>query len=183
MMQTNRARYCANISSALFLICLVACCTNAQSEGTDKADVSVIRERIQTIMRETIRSGEKVVMLNGRQVTSRTFIPPSQPAIDEVKGYGDAAVPILGEYLRVTGFEKYHAMRFLGAIGGPKVVEPLRQVALHDDSAGYREYALAFLTQTPWELAEPILHEAARSDPDPSVRNRAAELLIGYAPR
>jgi hypothetical protein len=184
MMETNRARYWANVSSALFLICLVAWGANAQSDGTDNANVALIRERIQKIMRQTIKSGENVVMSDGRQVIARTFIPPSNLAIDEVKGYGDTAVPILAEYLsQPSGFEKYHAMRFLGAIGGRKVVEPLRQVALHDRSAGYREYALAFLTQTPWELAAPILREAASSDPELRVRNRASELLNGYAPR
>jgi HEAT repeat protein len=105
-------------------------------------------------------------------------------AVDEVRGYGDKPVPILAEYLhQPNGFEKYHAMRFLGAIGRKSVVEPLRQVALHDPSAAYREYALAFLTQAPWELAAPILREAASRDTDLRVRQRAEELIAGYDPR
>ena len=180
-MKRNRIYYWANIIGLLSFICLAAWNVDAQTNRTDDAQVTAIRERIQAIMRQTIKSGETVIMFDGRQVLARTFIPPSQLDIDEVKGYGDKAVPILAEYLRQpSGFEKYHAMRLLGTIGRKSVVEPLRQVALHDTSAGYREYALAFLTQAPWELAAPILREAATCDSDLRVRQRAKELLDGY---
>jgi hypothetical protein len=183
-MKNNRTHLCATFIGLLSFFCVGALHVDAQTKTTNDAQPSFIRERIQRIMRETIDSGETVLMFQGRQVTARTFIPPSQLAVDEVKGYGEKAVPILAEYLRPTsGFEKYHAMRLLGAIGGKSVVPPLRQVALNDSSAGYREYALAFLTQAPWELAAPILQEAASRDADIKVRQRAKELLDGYAPR
>ncbi|HKO45870.1 MAG TPA: hypothetical protein VJU84_21515 [Pyrinomonadaceae bacterium] len=183
-MKNNRTHHCATLIGLLSFICFVALHVDAQTRSTNDTQLSFIRERIQRIMRETIDNGENVIIVNGHPVTARTFIPPSQLAVDEVKGYGEKAVPVLAEYLRQTsGFEKYHAMRLLGAIGGKSVVAPLRQVALHDYSGGYREYALAFLTQAPWELAAPILQEAASRDPDIKVRQRAKELLDGYAPR
>ena len=183
-MKNNRTHHCATFIGLLSFICLVALHVDAQTKLPNDAQESFIRERIQRIMRETIDTGKTVIIVEGRPVTARTFIPPSQLAIEEVKGYGEKAVPILAEYLRQTrGFEKYHAMRLLGAIGGKSVVSPLRQVALHDASAGYREYALAFLTQAPWELAAPILQKAASRDADNKVRQRAKELLDGYAPR
>ncbi len=183
-MKNNQTPHWANFIGLLSFICLVAFHVNAQTKLTDDAQMPLIRERVQRIMRETIEHGETVIILDGRQAIARTFIPPSKLAVDEVKAYGDKAVAILAEYLRQTsGFEKYHAMRLLGAIGGKSVVAPLRQVALHDSSAGYREYALAFLTQAPWELAAPILQEAASRDADLRVRQRAKELLEGYGPR
>ena len=183
-MKNNRTHHWTTFIGLLSFICLVALHVDAQTKLTNDAQMPLIRERVQRILRETIEDGETVIMLDGRQVIARTFIPPSELAVDEVKAYGDKAVPILAEYLRQTsGFEKYHAMRLLGAIGGKSVVAPLRQVALHDSSAGYREYALAFLTQAPWELAAPILQEAASRDADLKVRQRAKELLDGYGPR
>ena len=182
-MTSNRAHYWLYLIGLVVVLCAEALHVNAQTNGNDKAKATLIRERIQQIMRQTIKSGETVSMFDSRQVIAITFSPPSPLDIDEVKGYGDVAVPILVEYLcQPTGFEKYHAMRFLGAIGGKGVVEPLRQVALHDSSSGYREYALAVLTQTPWELAAPILREAASEDADLRVRQRAKELLDGYGP-
>jgi hypothetical protein len=183
-MKSNRTHHWATFIALLSFICLVALHVDAQTKLTNDTQLPLIRERVQRIMRETIEDGETVIMLNGRQVIARCFIPPSKLAVDEVKDYGDKAVPILAEYLRQTsGFEKYHAMRLLGAIGGKSVVALLRQVALHDPSAGYREYALAFLTQAPWELAAPILQEAASRDAELRVRQRAKELLDGYGAR
>lgn len=182
-MKSNRSYYWPNLIGQLFLLCFVASQVVAQTNETDNGRTALIRERIHQIMRQTIKRGETMTS-DGRQVFARTFIPPSNDDIDEVKGYGEKAVPILAEYLREpTGFEKYHALRVLGAIGGEGVVGPLRQVALHDSSPGYREYALASLTQTPWELAAPILREAASHDADLRVRQTAKELLDGYRPR
>jgi len=182
-MKSNRAYYWPNLIGLLFFLWVVASQVFAQTNETDNARTSLIRERIHQIMRETIKRGETMTS-DGSQAFTRTFVPPSNEDADEVKRYGEKAVPILAEYLRQpTGFEKYHALRLLGAIGGKAVVEPLGQVALHDSSPWFREYALAFLTQAPWELAKPILQEAARSDADLRVRQRAKELLDDYRPR
>ncbi|MBO0721994.1 MAG: hypothetical protein J2P41_14310 [Blastocatellia bacterium] len=183
-MNNNRTHHWATFICLLSFFCLAELHVYAQTELTNDAQIPLIRERVQQIMRETIAGGETVIRLDGRQVIARTFIPPSKQAVDELKDYGDRAVPILAEYLRQTsGFEKYHAMRFLGEIGGKSIVLPLSQVALHDSSAGYREYALASLTLAPWELAAPILQEAASRDADLRVRQRAKDLLDGYGPR
>src|SRR6266536_6608957 len=135
-MKSNRTHYWANLIGLLSFLCLVTWHVDAQTNGSDNAHLSLIRERIQKIMRQTIARGETRIVSDGRQMIAKTFVPPSQLDIDDVKDYGDEAVPILTEYLRQpSGFEKYHAMRLLGAIGGKSVVEPLRQVALHDSSA------------------------------------------------
>lgn len=100
---------------------------------------------------------------------------------NEIRRYGDDAIPILAEYLNSgNGFEKYLAMRFLGLIGSSGVVEPLNRVALGDASSSFRLVALRWLTQAPWELASPIIRQAADNDPVPEVREAARELLIQY---
>ena len=181
-MERNRIFRCTRLVGFLSFVLLVAWQVGAQTRSD--SDQALIRERIQKIMDETIKAGETVITVDGQKVVAVTFIPPLSDAISEIKNYGDLAVPILAEYLRQdSGFEKYHAMRFLGAIGGESIVVPLSHVALNDPSAGYREYALAFLTQAPWKLAAPILREAAKDDASIRVRQTAKELLEGYAPR
>lgn len=171
------------IAALACLMCLSAALVEAQTNTSKDADNPVLRERIATIFRETIRQGERVVEQDGHQVRTLTFMPPSTEHVEEVRRYGKEAVPILAEYLRSKhGFEKYLAMRFLGTIGGSDVVEPLSSVASGDKSPSFRETALRWLTQTPWALASPIIRKAAKSDPSPEVRQTARELLIQYAP-
>ena len=88
------------------------------------------------------------------------------------------AVPILSDYLnRGTGWEKYLAMRFLGSIGGKSIIDPLRGVALHDPSPDFRATALLWLSAARWDLAAPIIRQAARKDSSPEVRKQAQEIL------
>ena len=96
----------------------------AQMPSAKISNNQVMRERIAIIFGETIKQGEHAFEFNGRrQVTSRTFVPPSFWYVDEFRLYGDDAIPILAEYLSSDGgFEKYLAMRFLGLIGGRDVV-------------------------------------------------------------
>jgi hypothetical protein len=144
-----------------------------------------MRERIATIFRETLKQGEIAVERNGRrQVTARAFVPPSTEYVDEIRRYGDDAIPILAEYLNSgSGFEEYLAMRFLGSMGGKGVVEPLRKVALNDVSSSFRLVALLWLSETPWDLASPIIQQVAGNDTSPEVREKAKEILAQHESR
>jgi hypothetical protein len=62
-------------------------------------------------------------------------------------------------------------------------VEPLKRVAEQSTSAASRETALMWLTQAPWELAFPIIRNAAETDRDPKVRGVAQDLLVKYSPK
>jgi hypothetical protein len=165
-------------------MCFIVLDCEAQTVSAKPSDSRVMRERIATIFRETLKRGEAIIELNGRQVTSRTFVPPLTEHVDEIKRYGDDAIPILAEYLNSgSGFEKYLAMRFLGSIGGSGVVEPLRKVALGDASPSFRMVALLWLTETPWDLASPIIRQVVEKDTSPEVRAKAKEILAQHESR
>jgi hypothetical protein len=140
-----------------------------------------MRERIATIFRETLKQGEIAVEQKRRLVTARTFVPPATEHVDEIRHDGDDAIPILAEYLNSgNGFEKWLAMRFLGLIGGKGVVEPLRKVALTDDSPSFRLVALIWLSETPWDLASPIINQAATDDTSRELRDQAKNILAQH---
>ena len=163
-------------------MCLIVLDCEAQSVSAKPSDNRVMRERIATIFCETLKRGEIVGEHNARrQVTSRTFAPPSTEYVDEIRRYGDDAIPILAEYLNSgSGFEKYLAMRFLGLIGGVGAVEPLRKVALGADSSSFRLVALLWLAEAPWDLASSIIRQVAEDDTSPEVREKAKEILAQH---
>jgi hypothetical protein len=140
-----------------------------------------VRERVNKIISETMKSGEFTTAGGIRIITRR---PPSSADVEEIKRYGDRAVlPLEEHFASEDGFEYETAMRLMGALGGKRIIEPLKKVALHDSSARKREYALRWITQGPWDEAGRVLSHAAAHDPDAKVRKVAQELRSGYAPR
>jgi hypothetical protein len=73
-------------------------------------------------------------------------------------------------------------MRLMGALGGKRIIAPLKKVALYDPSARKREYALRWITQGPWDLASQVITQAAENDQDANVRKVARELLSSHEP-
>lgn len=143
---------------------------------------SVIRKRVAELMGYILKRAE-VVTSDGKAMVQIVALPSNED-IEEVRRYGDAAVPILAEYLTSgDGRQKVLAMRFLGNLGGSRIVEPLRTVVQHDASPGIRDLALRWLSGAPWDLAAPIIREAAETDPDPGVREAAKEILAKYPPK
>jgi len=153
----------------------------AQTSATNASD-HVMRERIATIFQETLKRGEFRVEREGQlPVTARTFFPPTTEHLEEVRHYGEDAIPILADYLvSGYGFEKYLAMHFLGAIGGKSIIDPLRRVAIDDPSPSFRSTALRWLSTTPWDLAAPIIRQAAENDSSEDVRSQAREILAKH---
>jgi hypothetical protein len=74
------------------------------------------------------------------------------------------------------------AMRLMGALGGKRIIKPLKNVALYDPSPRKREYALRWITQAPWDRAAKVIRQAADHDADANVREVAKELLSGHGP-
>lgn len=161
--------------AVLFCLLAVGYCL-----GQDKLTDAQVRTRIDTIIKETIKRGEFTV----QGVKGITRVPPSTEAVDEIKSYGDQAVAPLEEHLySANAFDYEIAMRLMGALGGTRIIEPLKKVILHDGSARRREYALRAIVQAPWDQASKVLAVAAESDADENVRKTAKELLSGYAPK
>jgi hypothetical protein len=133
------------------------------------------------VIQETIKQGEGYT---AEGIKFWTRVPPSTKDIEEIKAYGDRAVPILEEYLYSdVGPEGSLALEILGRLGGSRIVEPLKRVAQQSTSAPRRQAALTWLTQAPWELAFPIIHNASETDRDPQVREVARDLLVNYSPK
>ena len=102
--------------------------------------------------------------------------------VEEIKRYGDAAVPVLADYLRSGGeLERSLAVEFLGLLGGSRIIEPLRIVIQSDTSPSIREKALRWLAQAPWDLAAPIITEAGDANSDANVRKVARDILTKRA--
>lgn len=151
-----------------------------QSKEPEVQTTAEVGERVDTIIKETLRRGE---FTTAGGVKAITRMPPSYEAVEEIKRYGDRAILPLQEHLSsANAFEYELAMRFLGALGGERIIEPLKKVILDDQSARKREYALRWITQGPWDQASKVITQAAENDPDANVRKVAKELLIGHAP-
>ena len=161
-----------------FLSLLLVMDASAQIKTSSPANKA--RERINQIISETLKRGE-FTSPEGYRVVTR--IPPSSEDVEEVKRMGDDAIPTLEEHFSSPDGREYElAMRLLGALGGKRIIEPLRKIIQFDSSAEKRKAALRWITQGRWDLASEILRKSAESDSDPKVRELAQELLAGYAP-
>jgi hypothetical protein len=110
-------------------------------------------------------------------------VPPSAEAVAEIQRYGDMAIPALEEHVFApSAREAQLALRFLGLLGGSRIVAPLKQVVEKSADPDRRIDALTWLTQAPWNLALPIIRTASESDPDPKVREVARDLMVNRAP-
>lgn len=163
------------------LLCLIAF-GDCLGQGTvaEPQTTAKVRERVNTIIRETLQRGE---FTTAEGVKAITRIPPSSEDVEEIKSYGDRAVlPLQEHFSSRNAFEYEMAMRLMGALGGKRIIEPFQKVILHDRSARKREDALRWITQGPWDLASKVITQAAENDPDENVREVAQELLSGHGP-
>ena len=178
-------RYLRKLSSVflilvvLLVVCMVIAPTRGMACQSERTREAVMRERISILIRDTLSHGEHYLP-NGVKIWIRTN--PSNEALEEVRGYGDSVIPILTEYLKSEDARECElAMRFLGALGGAKIVEPLNMVLLNHSSASVRELALNWLAAAPWEMAAPIIERAAESDVDLKVRDTAKDIIASHA--
>jgi hypothetical protein len=185
--ETSRTQRAAlrQLSILVVVFCLGGVyATSAQTDSTTLSqdfDEGAIRERIATIIRETLKQGEGTTFEGYRFYT---WIPASNEAVEEIKSYGEKAIWILEEYLfSDVGREGNLVLRILGRMGGSGIVEPLKRVVEQSMSPWPRQEAVRALTQAPWELASPIVRNAAETDRNPEVRAEARDLLIRYAPK
>ena len=165
--------------AVLFCLIVIGDCLGQGNLVDSQTNVKV-RERINIIIRETLKRGE---FATAEGVKAITRIPPLAADMEEVKSYGDQAVLPLEEHFQSSnGFEYELAMRLMGELGGKRIIEPLKKVILYDQSARKREYALRWITQGPWDQASKVINQAAENDPDANVRKVAKELLSGHEP-
>lgn len=180
MMKMKITRRCACPRNLLHLSGLLLCLSVVgaggwQIKGQQAVNKVAVRERIAALIRETLQQGEG----NVDGVRLQTSVPPSTETIEEIKHYGDDAVLVLTDYLQSESVrERSLAIKLLGSLGGSRIVDPLQKVIRYDESPTIKQTALRSITQAPWELALPVVREAAETDPDSRVRAAARELLI-----
>lgn len=163
--------------AVLFCLIVTGLCLG-QSKVASAQTIAKVRERINTIIRETLQRGEFTTAEGVRAIT-RT--PPSAEDVEEIKGYGDRAVlPLQEHFYSANAFEYEMAMRLMGELGGKRIIEPFKKIILYDPSARKREYALRGITQGPWDQAAKVISHAAENDSDANVRKVAQELLSGH---
>src|SRR5229473_184644 len=167
-----------SIALSVLLVCLfIAGVGQAQTSPRKPPSKAKVRERINTIINETLKRGELTTQ-EGYRVIVRSL--PSPEDVEEVKSYGDDAIPVLEEHLSSDiGWEYRLAMRLMGSLGGKRIIEPLNKIIQFDPSPTKREEALRWITQGPWDLASEIVSLSAKIDSDPHVREVARDLLIG----
>jgi PBS lyase HEAT-like repeat len=110
------------------------------------------------------------------QITSAQIFFDSDD-LAEIQKYGSRAVPVLTKFLlnRNVRIERV-AIRLLGAIGGPEIIDPLLEVLDKSTNSGGRYEALLNLKQAPCSKAVPrAILRASQNDPDPNVRDQARE--------
>ena len=148
--------------------------TGAQATARDAATKSIDR-----IISETLKEGEGVV--NGVRVWRR--VPPAKKNVEEIRRFGVEAVPFLINHLSSeSDRERALAVEFLGLLGGRRIIPPLQKVIQEDTSPTMRILALRWITQAPFNLVSPIIHEAATRDLDEQVRQEAQEILRSLRP-
>ena len=159
------------------LLCLIAF-ANCWAQTDTPPTTAKVRERVNAIILQTMKRGE---FTTAEGVKGITRVPPSNEDVEEIKRYGDRAIePLEEHFASENGFEYELAMRFMGVLGGERIIGPFKKVILHDPSASKREYALRWITQGPWDQAARVISHAAEHDPDESVRKVAKELLSGH---
>lgn len=167
------------VLAVLFVLIATGHCLGQRKVG-DVQTTAKVRERVNTIIMETLKRGE---FTTAEGVTGITRTAPSAEEVEEIRSYGDRAVlPLEEHFSSGNAFEYELAMRLMGELGGKRIIEPLQKVILYDPSARKREYALRWITQGPWDRASKVISQAAENDPDPNVRKVAEELLSAHKP-
>jgi HEAT repeats len=97
--------------------------------------------------------------------------------VAEIQRYGPRAIPTLSKFIldRNPRIERV-AIRLLGVIGGPEIIDPLVEVLDKSTSSGGRNEALLNLKQAPCSkaVARAILR-VSQNDSDAYVRDQARE--------
>jgi hypothetical protein len=153
------------LALSLFSIC----------QGVSAQDMTPeIRARIESIVR---RASAPLVLSDPSssvRISAQQIVFPAND-IEEMKGYGSKAVPVLTTFLLGKDARAERAaIRLLGTLGGAGTIDPLLQVLDRSPRPGSREEALRSLDAAPCSrvVAETVLR-LAQSDANAVVRDLA----------
>lgn len=164
---------------SLQLIVALAVCAAAWSQGEPgKQSTPRVERRITEILDRLVAEGT-TRLPNG--AIAYTRVPPSREDIEEIRAFGDAAVPVLARFAEsAKPSQQQLAINLLGHLGGKRIVEPLRKLVENAESPALRIFALRSLAMAPWEDASPIIRKVSVSDTSEPVRGEAEKILAGH---
>src|SRR5690606_33992171 len=129
-----------------------------------------LKKRIADIVRVSKERGKGNV--NG--ISVYTKMPTDSKLVEEVRSYGEKAVPILADYLESKNQqERLIAVNFLGNIGGAGVVSALAKVINGDSPSTTRIVALRWLGSIDDPKARAIVFEVAETETTDALREEA----------
>jgi hypothetical protein len=164
--------------SAIFIIAACVCFFSISgfayfswSKFVTKQD---IQQRIAEIIDQTLQKGEGTV--DG--VKFYTKVPTSSEFVEEVKRYGEEAIPVLAEHLNSQDArQRTLAVELLGHIGHPGILVHLQKIIRDDSSLTLKVIALRWVAQMDDEKAKDVVKEASEIASEKEVREEAQQLL------
>jgi len=157
--------------------------SRGQNSPPDLATAKDMRARVEAIVRKAVVPLQLSDTSAQIKITSGQILF-SPEDVQEVQGYGNQAVPILSTFLiGRDGRSERAAIRLLGVVGGPAILDPLVKVLEQSPRPASREEALRSLHQAPCTPAvAATIFTAAKNDPNGVVRELAAKELSFCSP-
>jgi hypothetical protein len=159
---------------AVLVACLALGIPCVAQSGPDHGDADKMVARIDSIVNKAAIPLQLSEPSAPVRITSSQIFFESDDVL-EIQKYGAKAVPGLSKFLlnKNARIERA-AIRLLGMIGGPGIVDPLLDVIEKSPNSMSRTEALLNLQQAPCSkaVARAILR-VANSDPDSTVREQA----------
>jgi hypothetical protein len=149
-----------------------AVCVSQNSEDQNPQDT--MKSRIESIVHRSalpirLNDSSSTVAITSAQIAI------AAEDIQQVKQYGEEAIPVLSTYLFGENARSERvAIRLLGAIGRPAIVEALAKILEQSPRAASREDALRSLSQAPCSATVArLIVRVAENDPNTIVRDLA----------
>ena len=146
--------------------------------ATDSPDI--IREQVDGVFNRSLKAMESKIQPGNISVS--TWISPADSEQSIIKCLGVAAIPFITAHLNSdVSFGQVLAIRMLGWVGTSGIIPPLTEVLNSQAPQIAKTSALESLYGAPQADALPVLERVSRSDPNPYVRQKAAEVLQRYS--
>jgi hypothetical protein len=166
----------------LLLHCAVLFCLSVGAAGQSpeiKPSQDLINRRVADIVEKALQRGTGSTPQGVRITPMRAEI--SLEEMDQIKAYGDRAIPALTGYFDTSNYRAQHlAVRILAYIGGKRVIAPLSKAAEQSSSEVVRLSAVDCLGQQLWEDAAPTVKRVASEDSNPLVREHAQRVIAAH---
>jgi|SRR6516162_367355 hypothetical protein len=176
-MLSRPVKFAGNLIGSMSILVFAVGYSLAQCAADSPA---AIREQVDGVFNRSLAAMETKVQPGN--VTTSTWVPPSQSEKSVIDCLGVAAIPFIAAHLNSkASFGQILAIRMLGWVGTSEIVPPLAEVLNSSASQTAKTNALEALYNAPQADAMQVLSRVSRLDPNPYVRNKASEVLRRYS--